>query len=150
MPRPSQEAGGSIVAQSAALYELVLSYVESPLAKQGITLGTFELLSAVRGAGKASQAEIARRLGIAPASLCEAVRIGVAKGLVLQEDAPSDRRAKRLALTDKGRKALAGALKVLEEAEAAMLDGIGDAKVKTTIDVLQAATDNLTKELHSA
>jgi MarR family transcriptional regulator for hemolysin len=94
--------------------EAIASALEQPFRDAGLNFGTFELLAAVRSArGLCSQAELASRLGIRPASLCESVQIATKKGLVEQIPSGSDRRVKNVALTHIGEQALKKAVQAL-------------------------------------
>jgi DNA-binding MarR family transcriptional regulator len=136
----------SITGQAAILSELVATYIEASLRSSGLSLGSFELLSAVKASPSATQAEIAARLGITPSSLCEAVRSASDKGLVEQESSMQDRRAKRVALTRKGSNALDKALKALEEAEQKATEGLSPNRLNVAIETLRQASRNLRPE----
>jgi DNA-binding MarR family transcriptional regulator len=138
----------TLSAQAAVLSELIAAYLEDPLHRAGLNLGTFELLSAVRAThGQGTQVEIARRLGITPASLSEAVKAAAGKGLIEQVGAEEDRRAKRLQLTDKGAKLLQRVLDELRLAEQTMVRGISSDQVQIALTVLRQATVNLAKTM---
>lgn len=133
----------SVTSQAAVLAELVASYLEQTLKATDISMGTFELLSAVKASPAATQAELASRLGITPSSLCEAVQSAAAKGFVEQEGAAKDRRAKRVLLTRKGAKALEEAIGALREAERAATGGLTPNRLSAAVEVLRAASRNL-------
>lgn len=138
----------SFLTQVTLLSDLITATLEVRLGREGVGLATFDLLSAVRaGGGQATQAMVARRLGITPASLCEAVRTATAKGLIEQADDPLDRRAKRLQLTQRGRKLLEDSLAELERVEETMLDGLSEARIQAAEDVLRIAWRNLSESL---
>jgi DNA-binding MarR family transcriptional regulator len=145
--REDSQLAGSITSQAAVLSELVAAYLELSLKKSGLTLGAFELLSAVKGSPSATQADLAGKLGITPSSLCEAVRAAANKGIVEQEGAAKDRRAKRVILTRKGARALEEALRVLHEAELAATAGLSATRLSSAVDVLRQAASNLSHEL---
>lgn len=137
----------SFTANVSVLSDLIAASLESQLVRDGLGFSAFELLSAVEGAGgSATQAEVARRLGITAASLSEAVKSASAKGLVVQSDMRSDRRAKRLRLSAAGRKVLRGALRELWRIESSMLEGLDEARVQEAIDVIRSASRNLVAE----
>src|SRR5947207_1625524 len=97
----------SLSAQAGLLGELLTSAMEPHLQTVGLTLSTFELLSAVHSLkSTATQADVARRLGITPPSLSESVKGAIGQGYVVQESNPADARAKLLRITPKGTKAL--------------------------------------------
>jgi DNA-binding MarR family transcriptional regulator len=130
----------------AALHEAQLAFLQPRLEELGITLPTFQLLLAVAGGqGRASQADVARRLGVSPATLSEAVAAQRKAGLVEQVPVPEDRRIKLLRLTKSGENRVAEIRALVQESQAAMLKGIAAAKVETACAVLERALANLEK-----
>lgn len=126
--------------QAAVLGQLSLEFIEPKLAELGINLGTFELLSAVQAArGQAKQADLARRLGISPPSLCEALKIAVRKGVVEQVVSGADQRAKFVRLTKAGERALAETLSALADMEALLHRSLDKTRVKEATVLLAEA-----------
>ena len=135
---------GALSTQASVLSELVAARLEPVLESNGVNFGTFELLSAAHAAdGKASQAELARRLGITAPSLCEAVKGAVAKGLVEQRPVKRDRRVHRIHLTRKGNALLKKLLQGLAETESVLAQGIPAADLALAVRVLGDAASNL-------
>lgn len=136
----------SLVAEAALLYEAVAARLEPRLKAAGLSIGTFELLSAVHAAkGKAHQAELARRLGVTPPTLCEALRSAVRAGLVEQHDDPKDARVKRVSLTQAGTSALALTLAALDELEREVVAELGEEEARTLAEGLRRASRRLTR-----
>jgi len=122
--------------------------MEPQLERAGLTLSSFELLSAIRSSGgKASQADIARRLGITPPSLSEAVRYASQKGLIEQVADPEDKRLKRLRLTAAGRKSVHVVLAAIQETENAAFADFDPAKIEASISLLREINRNLARRL---
>lgn len=120
-------ASFGILGQVLVANELVSSRLEDPFRKLGLTFGVFELLATIRsGRGTFSQAELARRLGISPPSLCEAVQTAQRKGFVRQVDSPTDRRSKRPVLTPAGESAISAALAEVRNLEADLVRRLGN------------------------
>ena len=138
---------GSVTGQAAVLSELVAAHLETTLKRTGLSMGAFELLSAVKGSPSAPQAELAANLGITPSSFCEAVRTAMKKGLVEQEGSDTDRRAKRIVMTRKGSRALEDALTALEAAEGRATEGIPGRSLSAAVEVLRQASRNLAREI---
>lgn len=112
-------------ARIATIYEHHAAFLEPRLQSLGIGWGTFQLLSAVYAAGGAvSQAEIARRLGVTPATLSETAYAHVQRGLLTQSAAGSDRRVKALALTKRAEDLMRKVATCLAEAEEAISEGL--------------------------
>lgn len=134
----------------ATLYELQAAYMEPKLKAMGISWTTFQMLSAVFGAGgAASQAEIARRLGVTPATLSEAVQTLSKKGFLSQAPSDADRRVKLLKLTAKANKSLQEITKVAQEAEQIAVAGLNDAKLRKALTLLDKCVANLEKALEA-
>lgn len=88
----------------ATVYEFQSALLVPHLKNLGVAWSTFQLLTTIQAAGETtSQAEIARRLGLAPATLSESVQLHVKKGLVQQARHPNDARVRALQLTDHGK-----------------------------------------------
>lgn len=84
----------------AAVYELHAEWMEPRLRDLGISWSTFQLLTTVANAGdKASQIEVATRLGVTAATLSESVQNHVDRGLLLQVQSTTDKRVRILTLT---------------------------------------------------
>jgi len=120
------------------LNELLAAAMEPALLANGLKPGTFDLLSTIHAAGpEATQAEIARRLGIKPPSLTESLQ-GLRK-FVDQVPSERDNRVKHLKLTVEGRKALTAAVKAIESISNAIVAGIDKEQVALAIEVLKKA-----------
>ena len=132
----------------AALYELQAALLEPQLKAIGINWTTFQLLSAVHGAGEeASQAEVARRLGVTPATLSETVTAHEAKGMLKRVPNAQDKRLKILQLTSKASKLLDKVLTVVNDVDQQMMRGIGVAPRDAAAKTLDRCIANLEKAL---
>ncbi len=142
------EIKDSLSAQAGLLCELLTLAIQPDLDEAGVTLGGFELLTAVQACGgKATQVEIARRLGITPPSLSESVKLAAKRNLIEQHVDSSDARRKILRLTSAGRKAMLAILRGVNNAEARMVDEIAAAQIATALDVLKKANRNLARSV---
>ncbi len=109
--------GDTLSGQAGLLTEL-LAEVANPILKElGISRATFDLISAVAGAGDASQAELARRLGVAPATMSEAIQKTIQAGLIERSADPADARLKRVSLTAHGRAVIRTTFQSIKSAE---------------------------------
>jgi DNA-binding MarR family transcriptional regulator len=91
-------------ARVATVYEFQSAILAPQLKTLGVAWSTFQLLTTIQASGDTtSQAEIARRLGLAPATLSESVQLHVKKGLIEQVRHPHDARVRALQLTDLGK-----------------------------------------------
>ena len=92
--------------------------------------------------GPTMQRDLVRMLAIERATMTGIVATLMRKGLVEQETHPADQRQKLLSLTAAGAK-LWGELPDLSFIRSMAFDGIEDADIATTINVLQTATQRL-------
>lgn len=139
-------ATDGIIVRLLVLNETISSILEPKFRKHGLTFGLFELLAATARAEEVSQAEVARRLGIAPASLCEAVQSACRKGLIEQSPSPTDRRVKNLRLTARGRASLRLALQEVEELEKAAAAKLSSQAMKQALSAIDKLDEALGKE----
>lgn len=132
-----------IIVRLLVLNEMISAILEPKFRRHGLTFGLFELLAATARAEEVSQAEVARRLGIAPASLCEAVQSASRKGLIEQSPSVTDRRVKNLRLTARGRASLRLALQEVEALDREAESCLSNQALKSAL----AAIDKLAEAL---
>lgn len=138
------DVGDSLTGLASVLSELTASLVEPVLQRHGLGFGAFDLLSAVHAAdGRETQTQIAARLGISPPSLTEAIQSAVKKGLIEQLVVATNQRARRVMITDKGRRILQECLDQVSQAETVATQGMSAAEVEQAKTLLQKATENL-------
>lgn len=131
----------------AAVYELQSAWLEPRLREIGVNWTTFQLLTTVSTAGKkASQVEVARRLGVTAATLSESVYSHVQKGLLEQVSSRQDRRVKVLQLTEKAKSLMKQIRKLVTESESVMTAGMSD----SDSDHLSASLDTVLMNLETA
>jgi DNA-binding MarR family transcriptional regulator len=131
--------------------ELLTQAARPVLQRRGLSLATFELLSAVKGGGPmVSQATIARRLGVTPSTITESARQAVEKGLLTQNRKAGDNRSKCLQLTPLGEEILNEVLRSVNQAERTMVEGIDPDSLKTTIETLRTINGNLARSLYKS
>ena len=146
----SQLLKESLSGQVALLNEMLSLCLEPHVRSQGISMGAFEIMSAIHATGgKAPQAEIARHLGIRPPSLCESLKALSAADLVLQVPHSRDHRVKTLKLTTRGASVLRNVLKAVAENEIAMLRGIEPDAIRQAVGTIAQANKNLAQVLKS-
>ncbi len=141
---PTEQIGALV----AAVYELQSSWLEPRLKAIGVSWGTFQLLTTVSSAGKkASQVEVARRLGVTAATLSETVFSHVQKGLLEQVPSQQDRRVKILALTDRSKTLMKQIKRLVSESEKTMVKGISDTEAERLSGLLERVMSNLESDL---
>lgn len=128
----------------ATLYEIQSSFLEPRLKAEGVRWSTFQLLATVMAAGEeASQAEVARRLGLSPATLSESVGAHVKKGLIEQIAAKGDRRKRILALTPEAKRQMRAVAKHVQEFEQLLNRQLSESERSQTAHNLSKIIDNL-------
>jgi DNA-binding MarR family transcriptional regulator len=136
----------SVTPRIATVYELQAAALEPRLEKLGVTWSTFQLLSTIHSAeADCSQAVIATRLGITPATLSESVAAHVASGLIAQVPSARDKRVKTLALTSTAKKTMEKILREVQVVEEAMVRGVAENTLESTNRVLDRYRKNLEK-----
>lgn len=136
-----------ISAQVANLYDLQSMWLEPKLDELGITWATFQLLMAVAGGKDVSQATIAERLGISPATLSESVVLHVKRGLLSQVPSSKDRRVKSLALTKDAERMVTKIRGLIKECSEVMTNGIPTTKLESCAKVLDDMATRLERSL---
>lgn len=140
---PTEQIGARV----AAVYELQSAWLEPRLRDIGVNWTTFQLLTTVTTAGKrASQVEVARRLGVTAATLSESVYAHVQKGLLEQVHSRHDRRVKVLQLTEKAKVLMRQIRKLVSESETVMTAGLSPAQNED----LSTALDHVLVNLENA
>lgn len=145
-----RQVSDSLSGQAGLLVELLTAAMSPELERVGLTVSSFELLSAIHASGgKASQAEIAQRLNIRPPSLSEAVRYASQKGLVEQVGVEEDRRLKRLRLTAAGRRAVHEVLESVRQTESEMVAECTPEEITEAVQLLRRINRNLARRNQS-
>lgn len=118
MAEDSAGPRGSIGGQAIILAELMQLALEPLLAEEGLSVSTFDMLSAIsKGNGQSTHAQVAAILRVSAPTLSEAVKAAVEHGFVTQTDDPSDKRLRRLGLTPRSQKIVSRAMARLREVE---------------------------------
>ena len=140
---PSEQIGARV----AAIYELQSAWLEPRLRAIGVNWTTFQLLTTVSSAGKkASQVEVARRLGVTAATLSETVFAHVQKDLLEQVPSHRDRRVKVLQLTERAKAMMRQIKRLVAESESALAQGLRSGEA----DQLAALLDRVLASLEGA
>jgi len=139
-PNDMDSLADSLVGQASLLSELVDFAIAPRLGELGLSHRTFALLGAVRATdGTCSQADLARRLGITPPSLTEALQAAARNGFVEQSADAKDGRAKRVSLTPKGRTTLSRAAAAIVEVEAQLVEALPGDAYRNAVTTLRSA-----------
>jgi DNA-binding MarR family transcriptional regulator len=132
----------------AAVYELQAEWMEPKLKELGISWSTFQLLTAVANAGdRASQIEVARRLGVTAATLSESVQAHLDKGLLSRTTLPRDKRVKLLRLTPESKAIVERIKEFVVQAEEVMTRGVLPDEMTLVTRVLDRAMENMESAL---
>lgn len=110
--------------------------LDEALASSGLTDASWlPLLHLARLGDGARQSDLARSLGVEGPSLVRMLDRLAAAGLVERREDPTDRRAKRLRLTEAGRAATSDARTVVRRACADLLDGVEEHDIEACLRV---------------
>ncbi|MBS1723170.1 MAG: winged helix DNA-binding protein [Armatimonadetes bacterium] len=137
-----------IGARVATIYELQSAWLEPRLRKIGVSWTTFQLLTTVASAGKrASQVEVARRIGVTAATLSETVYNHVKSGLLQQVPSERDRRVKILQLTEESKAMMRQIKRQIGEVEVLMTHGLSERQSSELASLLDKVLANLEQEM---
>lgn len=143
-------AAAYLAPRIAAIYELQASLLEPRLAELKLSWAGFQLLAAAAANEGAPQAELAERLGVSPPTISEAIGAQIKNGWLIREGSKGDRRAKVVKLTPEGKTLLQTVLKELKQLDKSMLQGIEDDKLKSAVETLDLAIENLNSRMNKA
>jgi DNA-binding MarR family transcriptional regulator len=111
----------------------------------GLTMQQWEMLVRLRRAGGAlDQRELCCALGVAPATMSALVDSAAERGLVVREAHPDDRRRRRIALSDEGRRRIEAVPHLGRDIAAVMTVGFSDDERAQLATLLERAAQNLT------
>lgn len=134
----------SLGAQIGLAYDLQTAYLAPRFRSMGLSWSTFQLLAAVQGAlGGVSQVEVARRLGVTPATLSETVFAHVQRGLLDQVPSSTDRRVRLLKLTPAAKRLLKRAAAEIDQCESVMREGFSEEELAQLLGLLSRVATNL-------
>ncbi|MCB0825464.1 MAG: winged helix-turn-helix transcriptional regulator [Armatimonadetes bacterium] len=137
-----------IGARVATLYELQSAWLEPRLRDIGVRWTSFQFLAAIVGAGEeASQAEVARRLGLSPATLSETVQNHINIGWIEQTKSERDKRLKVLRLTNDGKKLMMKIRALVVECETLVANSVSIPESKKCAKALDKMIDALENAL---
>ncbi len=149
-PSKSGSLAGTVSGQAIVLAELMQLTLEPLLDAEKLSVATFDMLTAIQsGEGMATQAQVAGMLRVSAPTLSEAVKAAVEHGLVVQRDDPNDRRMRRLDLTARGKEIVRKAMKLMDETELVLRDGLTEDEVSTLLRALPHAIKNLAQHVHA-
>jgi MarR family transcriptional regulator for hemolysin len=133
----------------AAVYELHAEWIEPRLREMGVSWSSFQLLTTVANAGdKASQIEVATRLGVTAATLSESVQNHVDRGLLLQVQSKTDKRVRILTLTPQSEEIIRKIKSLVLESDEAMTRGILPDELTAFTKVIDRIINNLESALY--
>lgn len=120
--------------------------VDRQLRPLGLSQATWRTLVHLRRLGDGlTQSRLAASIGIEGPSLVRLLDQLEESGLVERRASPEDRRCKQLFLTDKGRAELDAILTISGGVRAALLAGLSEEQLNSTMTVLRHISDNVRK-----
>ncbi len=105
MPRSSEKALNALISEVFRLNGIIIAAGDHLTKPFGLSSARWQVMGAITLAGEATVAELARRIGVTRQSVQRIVTEMVAENYAALVDNPSDRRAKNVALTIKGKTA---------------------------------------------
>jgi DNA-binding MarR family transcriptional regulator len=108
----------------------------------GLTTALFALLNVLGAHEGAIQQEIGAAMGIDPSTMVSLVDQLETAGLAKRRPRPTDRRAREVVITPKGRRVLEQARQVAMQVEDDVLRGLNDAERRQMLTLLQRALDS--------
>ena len=105
----------------------------------GLTTALFSVLNYLLARGEAIQQEIGAAIGIDPSTMVSLIDELERSGLAKRRPHPSDRRAREVVITPKGRRAVERGRVLAGEVEDAVLHGLGSAERRQLIKLLRKA-----------
>jgi DNA-binding MarR family transcriptional regulator len=108
----------------------------------GLTTALFALLNVLRTREGAIQQELGAAMGIDPSTMVSLVDQLEAAGLAKRRPRPTDRRAREVAITPKGRRVLEQARELAMQVEGEVLGGLNGAERRQLLELLRRALDS--------
>jgi MarR family transcriptional regulator for hemolysin len=122
---------------------LLRTYADYKAAQFGMTRAQWAVLVRLDRSEGLNQSELAEMLDLQPITLTRLLDKLSDGGLIVRRPDPTDRRAKRLFLTDAARPVLKELSGLGEETMAAVLEGVSRADVEQMVSQLDVAKENL-------
>jgi DNA-binding MarR family transcriptional regulator len=122
---------------------LLRTYADYKAAQFGITRAQWAVLVRLDRSEGLNQSELAEMLDLQPITLTRLLDKLCDSGLIVRRPDPTDRRAKRLFLTDAARPVLKELSGLGEETMAAVLEGVSRADVEQMVSQLALVKENL-------
>ena len=113
--------------------------IAAALESIGLTPALFGVLNVLAARDGAIQQDIASTMGIDPSTLVTLIDALESAGLATRRPHPSDRRAREVAITAKGRRALKRARQMAAEVESEVLRGLSSAERRELLNLLRKA-----------
>jgi MarR family transcriptional regulator, lower aerobic nicotinate degradation pathway regulator len=108
----------------------------------GLTTALFALLNVLGTREGAIQQELGAAMGIDPSTMVSLVDQLEAAGLAKRRPRPTDRRAREVAITPKGRRVLEQARDLAMQVEGEVLGGLNGAERRQLLELLRRALDS--------
>ena len=117
--------------------------VQEKLASIGLTSALFGVLNFLGARKAAMQLEIATAMGIDPSALVSLIDQLESAGLAKRRPHPTDRRAREVVITPKGRRMLERGRRMALQVEDEVLQGLSASERKELLTLLRRALDSL-------
>jgi MarR family transcriptional regulator, lower aerobic nicotinate degradation pathway regulator len=140
-PTPSPETAGSESAGQLffRLWRASHTRIAAALESVGLTPARFGLLNLLGALQGANQQELGSAMGIDPSTMVQLIDELEAAGLAKRQPHPSDRRAREVVLTAKGRRLRERGRQMASQVEAEVLAGLTPAQRRELLTLLRLA-----------
>jgi DNA-binding MarR family transcriptional regulator len=133
---PVSEFAGQLLFR---LWRASHTHVAAVLEAVGLTPALFALLNVIRARNGAIQQELGAVLGIDPSTMVALIDQLEGAGLASRRPSPTDRRAREVAITPRGRRLLKRARRMVAETEDEVLRGLTRAERQELVALLRRA-----------
>jgi DNA-binding MarR family transcriptional regulator len=123
------------------LWRVSHTHTAEALDSLGLTTALFALLNVLGTREGAIQQELGSEMGIDPSTMVALIDQLEAKGLAKRRPRPTDRRAREVVITPKGRKVLERAQRLAMQVEDEVLRGLSGAERRRMLALLRRAAD---------
>jgi DNA-binding MarR family transcriptional regulator len=124
------------------LWRVSHTHTAEALDSLGLTTALFALLNVLGTREGAIQQELGSEMGIDPSTMVALIDQLEAKGLAKRRPRPTDRRAREVVITPKGRKVLERAQRLAMQVEDEVLRGLSGAERRRMLALLRRAADS--------
>jgi DNA-binding MarR family transcriptional regulator len=141
-PSPDTEVAEFVGQLFFWLWRAAHTRMAAALESLGLTTALFALLNMLGAREGAIQQELGSAMGVDPSTLVSLIDELEAAGLAKRRPRPTDRRAREVAITPKGRRLLERARRMAMQVDDEVLGGLTDSERRQLLTLLRRALDS--------